>query len=118
MEYYNPSGLKISLSDENKLNVYNRIFIISFPPVSRAREKIPNPNLLSGFLEARKALGDNNVDYTTTNIMVQPENRSGINSDFNYSKVNTSRRGPETPQDRASSGAPRASNTGGSNYGY
>ena len=61
-------------------NAYNSLFVISFP--SEAEITQPDPSQVLILSEREGQTED--LDYMTSNPILQPQNRAGINSDFNY----------------------------------
>lgn len=70
-------------SNIDAFNAYNNLFIISFPV--NLRQDSVTPSVTSIMLERDSQAED--LDYMTSNPILQPENRSGINSDFKYSPL-------------------------------
>ncbi len=108
-EYYEPSGMKMSIAEANKFNVYNNLFIISFPITPRT---IITDMSINQMLQSQysNVMSPDDIEYSTTNIVLQPTTISG-DSGSNFAPA------PGTGGNTMGTGGSSMGTTGGG-YGY
>ena len=101
-EYYEPSGLNVTASPDNRFNVFNNLFILSTPVVTQTA---PASSLTTSATSGYET-GIRDISLARTNIITQPMKATEM-----------SLSSPSAPTGMGTNTGGMGTNTGGS-YGY
>ena len=105
MKQYSDPANDIVLDEEMQLNVYNDLFEIQ--KRSETSDEVGNPNSASDYGVLDVLLTNNFPEYSTTNLVMQSQQRDAINRSYSYSVAPV-----ESPTLQAQQGVPMPVNQG------